>query len=399
MSSHLTGLSQWNEEVSTHLPHLSKAQAGVLAMYSYGMVLLGHCGMSRIAYFLSKLLDKKENTMRQRLREVLYDGEDKRGKQRQELRVEGCFAGILKWVVSWWTPTEKRLALAMDASTLGQRFTILSISVLYRGCAIPVAWVVLPATQKGKWMPHWKRLLRGLRHAIPGDWMVIVLTDRGLYSKDLYHAIRRNSWHPMMRINATGKFRPQGESRFRPLQSLVPKPRTVWCGAVDCFATPKARLSCTLLTWWDADAAEAWLLLTDLPPQALDGAWYAMRMWIEHGFKDAKRGGFHWEHTKMTDPRRATRLWLVIALATLCSLSVADTADGLPTSSDLPHLNAHSTPQRLSSFTRGLINLLVAALRHLALPPTTFVPQAWPASNLNLATVLVLSEGGYCVHY
>ena len=46
-------------------------------------------------------------------------------------------------------PSCQQIALAMDASTLGQRFTILSICVVIRGCAIPVAWKVVEATRAG----------------------------------------------------------------------------------------------------------------------------------------------------------------------------------------------------------------------------------------------------------
>ena len=35
---------------------------------------------------------------------------------------------------------KKRLVLAADASTLSTRFTVLAISVVYRGVGIPVAW-------------------------------------------------------------------------------------------------------------------------------------------------------------------------------------------------------------------------------------------------------------------
>ncbi len=71
------------------------------------------------------------------------------------------------------------MALALDATTLGQRFTVLCISVLVRGCAIPVAWKVLPYNQKGSWQPHWEGLLEALRGSIPAEWEVLVLADRG----------------------------------------------------------------------------------------------------------------------------------------------------------------------------------------------------------------------------
>jgi len=37
---------------------------------------------------------------------------------------------------------------------------------------------------------------------------------------------------------------------------------------------------------------------------------------MEQGFKRIKRGGWQWQYTRMTDPARAERLWLAIAIAT-----------------------------------------------------------------------------------
>ena len=56
---------------------------------------------------------------------------------------------MLRWVLAWWPEEHQELALALDATTLGQRFTVLCVSVLVRGCAIPVAWKVLAYNQKG----------------------------------------------------------------------------------------------------------------------------------------------------------------------------------------------------------------------------------------------------------
>ena len=92
--------------------------------------------------------------------------------------METCFAPLLGWVVSWWQGTQ--LALALDATTLGTRFVVLAISVVYRGGAIPVAWGILPAGAKHAWRREWRRVLRRLRPAIPHGWPVIVLADRGL---------------------------------------------------------------------------------------------------------------------------------------------------------------------------------------------------------------------------
>jgi hypothetical protein len=400
---HSPELSQWIDEVSRNLSGLSKPQAVVLGMYSFGMVIVRSCGISSIAYALSLLLEKSENTMRQRLRELTYAAPDKRGAKRQALDVTTCFAPLLKWVLSWWEAGEKGLALAMDASTLGQRFTVLSISVVYRGCAIPVAWRILPATEKDAWKPHWLNLLKCLTGAVPDDWTVIVLTDRGLYARWLFKAIQKLKWHPFMRIHRGGNFRPQGKAGFRPLSTVVPKAGSSWSDQIDCFSTKKCRLNCTLLARWDEGYDEPWLILTDLLPDEANIAWYGMRNWIEQGYKDCKRGGLRWEQTKMTDPDRATRLWLVIAVTTLWIVSVGGQADAsLPASSldDLPiahrHFKGSPQPRRLSCFCRGLIAILIALIKGEPLPLGRFIPEPWP--DQFLATTAVRSLHGDLAH-
>ncbi len=71
----------------------------------------------------------------------------------------------------------------MDATTLSDRFTVLCISVLSRGCAIPVAWKLMRGGEKGSWEPYWKTLFSCLKGSVPKEWTVIVLADRGLYAR------------------------------------------------------------------------------------------------------------------------------------------------------------------------------------------------------------------------
>ena len=139
------GVSQWTATVSTQLPHLSRPQARVLALWSYGIVLTQCCGLTTVAVFLAGLGGEREATLRERLREWYREAAAKAGNRRQDLAVTPCFAPLLRWVLAWWPADERRLVLALDASSLGDRVVVLAISVAYRGCAIPVAWAVLPA--------------------------------------------------------------------------------------------------------------------------------------------------------------------------------------------------------------------------------------------------------------
>ncbi|MFL5697533.1 MAG: endonuclease [Ktedonobacteraceae bacterium] len=384
------GLSQWEHTVSSHLPQLSRPQAAVLALWSYGMVLAKSCGITSVVALLAPLLGQSEATVRQRLREWCYDAVDKKGAQRHDLEVSRCFAPLLGWILSWWTPGEQRLALAMDASSLSDRFTVLCISVVYRGCAIPVAWKIVIANEKGAWEPYWKALFAHLAGSVPADWTVLVLADRGLYAKWLYELIVDMHWPPFLRINRGGKVRPQGEASFDWLSTLVPQVGSSWCGQVECFVEVSQRLQCTLLACWEAGYADPWLVLTDLPAEAANVVWYSMRTWVEAGFKDTKRGGWQWHQTKMSDPARASRLWLAIAVATLWVVSVGGQADAaLPCSSleALPELHVarrraskRSRPRLHSCFARGVRLILVALLQGEPLPFGRFIPEPWPST-------------------
>jgi len=185
-----SGLDQWKKIVREKMPHLSSTQAVVLALWSFGVVMVGSCGLTSVSIFISIILGVLPNTARQRLREWYLDAESKKGAKRKELDVSTCFAPILKWILEWWTSNEKRLMLAMDATTVKDIFTILAISVVYRGCAIPVCWVVLPGNKPGSWRPHWIKLLELIKDGIPSDWFVIVTADRGLYAHWLFNAIK-----------------------------------------------------------------------------------------------------------------------------------------------------------------------------------------------------------------
>ena len=97
---------QWTAVVTTHMPHLSKPQATVLALWSLGMVLARSCALTAVSLFLAQGLERKPNTVRHQLREFCYEAKAKRGVPRQELAVETCFAPLLR--LSWWRGGPKR---------------------------------------------------------------------------------------------------------------------------------------------------------------------------------------------------------------------------------------------------------------------------------------------------
>ena len=131
-------------------------------------------------------------------------------------------------------------------------------------------------------------------------------------------------------------------------------------------------------------------MLTARAPSAGDAGWEGRRAWMEHGFTITTRGGGQGHRTRLSDPQRAARWGLAVAVATLWLLRGGGLAEAtVPVSTLLP-LPADGLPMsqprratqlRLASvFRQGWITILVALLNHHRLPLGRFVPEPWPAA-------------------
>lgn len=374
---------QLEETLAERLPDLRPAQRRGLAWWVMGTIVADSaCQAAVVAALLP--LGVGQHAVRQYLREWTYDGADRAAPCRTDLDVGTCFAPLLRWVLGWWQGTE--LPLAIDATNLGPRLVVLTVSVPYRGTAIPIAWRVVPATEKGSWMEAFLALLAAVRPAVPPGWTVLVLADRGLWSPRLWDALRPWGWHPLLRLTARTTFRPTGQRTRVRATRLVPGPGHAWVGTGIAFKDKPDRRAGTLLVVWDLDQTEPWVLLTDLAPEDVGVGWYGLRAWIELGFRALKSLGFHWERTRRRDPQRVARHVLVLAVATLWTVAVGTRAeDGAVAGVAPARLRTHRpAPQagarRLSVFTRGLAWLRVLLLRQRRVWTRLWlVPEAWPA--------------------
>lgn len=411
-------LSAWTGELESVFAHLSKPQIKVLAQYSLGMALAGRCGLSSVAFALAQWLGQKFDAVRERIRDWYCTAADKSGRNRRELDVESCFAPLLSWVLRDWDASD--LAIALDATTLGQRFVVLAISVVFCACAIPVAWVVLPATAKGAWKPHWLGLLNRFKQVVPPHLRVIALADRGLYAKWLFEAIVALGWHPFLRINPeNADFKAHGTSQYVPTTSLLSGVGSSYSAGGVMFRSRETRLACTLLAGWSEGYEEGWFVLTDFPQAHADSAWYGLRSWIERGFKHAKSGGWNWQETRMSSPQRASRQWLAMAVASMLVVRQGAAQEvkrrrepgGLPVqnqscmpvtqpqatvhqcrecqakttaaSAQAPASSTKPKPRRiLSLFRAGLLVVQLALTANLPLPQARLVPEPWPQSKM-----------------
>jgi hypothetical protein len=82
--------------------------------------------LTLVSLFLAPLCQCHANAMRKRLKTWYAQ----KNPTRRRLSVQSCFAGLLRWATTGWSrPT---LLLAMDATTISNRWSILNVSVLYK---------------------------------------------------------------------------------------------------------------------------------------------------------------------------------------------------------------------------------------------------------------------------
>ena len=303
------------------LAHLSKPQIWGLVLWSAGIAWSGCAGIVQISALLAMVLGQQEQSVFQRLREWYLDAETKGGKQGKEQDGNWKSACVLRPCCAGCCSCGKARRSTWPWSWMRRRWE--SGGQFWRSAWCRVGarsrWPgkCYPGRGEGSWRPHWEGLLKHLEGAVPDEWQVLVLADRGLYARWMWDAIRACGWHPFLRLNLGIKARAVGEETFEWVSRWVPRPGTSWKGRVECFAGKHSRVKGTLLLHWEAGYESAWIVLTDLKPEEAQISWYGLRTWIETGFKDFKRGLWGWHQTKMTHASCVERLWLAMAVAQL----------------------------------------------------------------------------------
>ena len=204
------------------------------------------------------------------------------------------------------------LVLIFDGSITARGCITLMASVVYRGRALPVAWI----TQKGK-KGHFPEslhleLLQRVRAIIPQTAEVIFLGDGEFDGMDLSKQVEEYRWEYVCRTALNRVFREDGE-----LFSF----RNIDVGKSEYFSFPVVYASDPsygpyhAIVWWKKGCLEPIYLITniELPHEAF--YWYKRRFRIETFFSDKKSRGFQLQRSHISDPERVQRLMIATCLA------------------------------------------------------------------------------------
>ena len=208
------------------------------------------------------------------------------------------------------------LVLVMDGSVVGRGCVALMLHVVYKGRALPVAWLVR-AGKKGHFPEELHlTLVEQVRELIPRGAQVVVLGDGEFDGTTLQQTMQAYGWSYVVRTGSHITVLWDGEHfRCETIASCI-KPGTL-VTLREARVTADAYGPVLLLCCWAKGSQDPLYLLTNLSSADEACRLYAKRFRIETFFSDQKSRGFHLHRSHVSDPVRLSRLLMGACLAYL----------------------------------------------------------------------------------
>ena len=303
-------------------PRIKASSLDRLTLLVIGIIKAEHASPARVAKALDQLglSQATAESIERRIRRIEND---------PSLQASQCVHPFARARLMCGKP--ERLVLIIDPTTQDERVVMLTVSVWYRGRALPLAWTVWPGQQPLSEAGFWDRvaaLLTVVANLLPVGVPVVWLADRAFGSPAFTDLLAPYGWDYVVRVQDKTRFRDQLGNEV-PLISLVSQPhrRTKRQGQV--FKKRGWRWA-SVVAFWGPRHRSPLCLVTSLPPRWEVIALYRRRYPIEAMFRHYKSAGWQWELGQVTDLAHLERLLVGMALATWLALLV-----GTPVAADL----------------------------------------------------------------
>jgi hypothetical protein len=299
-------LYQWNEMIDKGFPGMGRWQKRMLARFSYGVVLAQSCRLSRIAQQLTGRANASSL---------------ERGLQRwlsnDRIVMKVMFQWWISWVLRLWG--KAALLILVDETQLSDHVAVMMVGLAYQGSAIPLIWrayTVADYPAEGQ-VALMSELLAQLRALLPPEQMTLLLADRGLGTSPTWQErLSTSGWPYLLRVQCSTLIRLPNH-KPQPLRRLVGYGLN-WTGYAQVFKKAGWQWKWVYLVW-ELGYAEPCCLFSN--QAALSPNLYSHRFQHEASFRDLKSDGFNWQRSRVWLPTHVERLLLVLALATLWSLT------------------------------------------------------------------------------
>jgi hypothetical protein len=206
------------------------------------------------------------------------------------------------------------LVLVIDGRGVGRGCVALMIHVVYKGRALPLAWVV----RRGK-KGHFPEdlhiaLITQVQELIPPGAPVVVLGDGECDGTDLQHTLQEAGWSYVVRTGSHVTASWQGVPFRLDTVGWCIKPGTL-VAFPEAAMTREAYGPILLLCCWAKGYKDPLYLVTNIASADEACRLYAKRFRIETFFSDQKSRGFHLHKSHISESTRLSRLLLAACLA------------------------------------------------------------------------------------
>jgi hypothetical protein len=299
--SNLLSLSTWKD----------KRHKLTLIWMVYGLIQVREINLPEWIPFVSSRARQAQSTERRFSRWVNND----------KIEVANLYDPLIKQALRDWG--KETLYIALDTSMLWNSFCQIRLCVIYRGRAVPLVWETIEHGSSSVKFSRYKDLLDRAKSLLPLHKRVVFLADRGFIDTQLMDFLSyKLAWHWRIRYKVSIHAYRAGQRKNKPFCRLK---MTAQYGHArfyhSVYLTEEHYGKVHLAFARHSGKKETWLIASDEPTNRETFREYGLRFDIEEGFKDDKSGAFELELSKFRDAQALTRLYTVIAVATLFLVS------------------------------------------------------------------------------
>lgn len=237
------------------------------------------------------------------------------------VNVAAYYRPFIRAALAGWAG--QHVLLAVDTTSPMGHCVVCRVSLVFRGRAIPIYWQIFETKSHTVSFESYRAVLEGAMELLPPRCTVTLLGDRGFGHRKLMRWCQGAGWHYLLRIKGSSTIiLPNGQRRrldgwavgatevfqFENVCLLDETGRSVGPLNIHVGLSPEA-------------GAEVWYIASDRTDTCAVLADYRCRMNIDHSFRDDKSGGWNWEASHLIHPEQVDRLCLVMAVATLFSVT------------------------------------------------------------------------------
>lgn len=230
------------------------------------------------------------------------------------INVHRLYKPIIKAALADWQ--DEMMYLSLDTSLYWDEYCLIRLAVVHRGRALPLSWRVLAHPSASVSANACRELLQDAAKLLPERVKVVLLADRGFVHTDTMTLVKTFGWHYRIRCKSNTWFW-RSTRGWSQLNSFAIQPGQAFCWHNVRLHKGQQYGPVHVIFGRNNVNGQFWAVISDEPTNLQTFAEYGLRFDIEEAFRDDQSGGWQLQSSKLRSVCVLSRLFFVLALATL----------------------------------------------------------------------------------